>query len=153
MTLNAANTELRALFRGRWKKIVFMNPDIWFLLPVGQINTAKGSKQEVFKRFRSVIPSQLSKAFKKGRYKPLRQCTRQILCLYTSKRTVTSITEVQDYDRDTMSHLCNGNLYLIYISLENTCWVSSFHGNYGRTCPRVLKVDRHNSEGIHNVLL
>ena len=42
-----------------------MNPDVLFLLPVGQINTAKGSKQEVFKRFRSVIPSQLSKAFKK----------------------------------------------------------------------------------------
>ena len=95
----------------------------------------------------------LAKHSKRECYKPLHQCTMQILRLYTRQRTVTWITEVQNYDRDTKSHLSDGNWYSIYTSLENTCWVSSFHGNYRRTCPRVLDVDRYNSEGIHNVLL
>ena len=33
----------------------------------------------------------------------------QILRLYTRQRTVTWITEVQNYDRDTKSHLSDGN--------------------------------------------
>ena len=124
-----------------------------FCFPSDKLTRQKAANKKCLNVFVLWSQVSLAKHSKRGRYKPLRQCTRQILCLYTRQRTVTWITEVQDYDRDTMSHLSNGNWYLIYTSLVNTCRVSSFHGNYGRTCPRVLNVDRHNSEGIHNVLL